>query len=482
MASFERHGRALLSNLRTSVIHNDANDFNIIVTAADRDDPVRRRLVHGMVDFGNVVHSYTVGEVAVAVGYAMLHTRDPLTAATNVVAGYHAAFPMTDDEIEAVFPLACLRLCMSVALAAHQRAQQPDNAYLSVSEAPVWSVLEQLEHVHPDLAHYRLRDACGLVPCPATDRVTRWLTALGDAIGPVLDPDPRHAKRYTIDLSVGSLEWSAIQGRDDAATWSDAIEARLHAVDASIGVGRYDEARFCYTAPQFRVPSDTGDDWRTVHLGVDLFASPGTPVLAPLDGVVAAVRDNRGHRDYGPTVILRHDLSGTGMGSSGRFYTLYGHLDRDSLTECVPGQRVGRGDRIGAIGAPPDNGDWPPISTYKSSSTPSARMAISPGWRARSNAPFGYRSRPTRISFSVFRKAAAPRPAPQPVRSARRVGTRLDHPSVSRTGRRSPSYAGGCSTSTTPMGRPIWTWSTMSPMSGTAIRASSMPCIARARC
>ncbi len=360
LALFERHGSPLLSNLRTSVIHNDANDFNIIVAAADPDDPMQPRAVRGMVDFGDVVHSYTVGEVAVAVAYAMLHTRDPLAAATHVVAGYHAAFPLTDEEIAAVYPLACLRLCMSVALAAHQRALQPDNAYLSVSEAPVWLALEQLDAVHPDLAKYRLRDSCGLVPCPATDRVTRWLTALGDRIGPVLDPDPGRATRHTLDLSVGSLEWPSTEGRDDAGTWTDAIDARLRAVGASVGIGRYDEARFCYTAPQFRVPSDAADSWRTVHLGVDLFAKSGTPVLAPLDGVVAAVRDNRGCLDYGPTVILRHDLSETDNEAAASFYTLYGHLDRDALSRCVPGQRVERGARIGAIGAPPDNGDWAP--------------------------------------------------------------------------------------------------------------------------
>ena len=312
VGEIERYGGPLLADLRTSVIHNDANDFNVIVSLSDPEDPDRPRVVSGIVDFGDVVHSYMVGEVAVAAAYAMLHTRDPLAAMAHVVGGFHAEFPLTDAEIAAVYPLVCLRLCMSVALAAHQRAQQPDNAYLSVSETPVWSLLEQLHRVHPNLAHYRLRDACGLTPCPAAGSVIRSLTELGDRIGPVLDPDPRTATRYALDFSVGSLEWSAITGVDDAGTWSEAIGARLRSVGASIGVGHYNEARQWYTAPQFRAQSDRGDTWRTVHLGVDLFAPAGVPVLAPLGGVVAAVRDNRGHLNYGPTVILRHDLADAG--------------------------------------------------------------------------------------------------------------------------------------------------------------------------
>ncbi len=40
---------------------------------------------------------------------------------------------------------------------------------------------------------------------------------------------------------------------------------------------------------------------RTVHLGVDLFARPGTAVYAPLDGIVVSVANNNDPLDYGPT-------------------------------------------------------------------------------------------------------------------------------------------------------------------------------------
>jgi 4-aminobutyrate aminotransferase-like enzyme/Ser/Thr protein kinase RdoA (MazF antagonist) len=357
MASFGVYGASLLGALRKSVIHNDANDFNVLISPADPDHPSKPRAVTGLVDFGDVVYSYTVGEVAVAVAYAMLNMKDPLAAAANVVSGYHQVFALTEHEMAAVFPLACLRLCMSVSLAAHQRAQQPENDYLSVSETLVWSLLERLEPVHPNFAQYMIRHACGVEPCPTSARVVRWLADRGPSIGPVLDPDPRRSPRLTLDLSISSVDWSTLAGSDDARVWTEAISTRLRAADSTgaVGVGLYDEARFCYSAPQFRSPSNSGESWRTVHLGADLFVPPGTPVLAPLGGIVSTVRDNAGHLDYGPTVILRHEI-----GDGQAFFTLYGHLGSDALTRCTPGRRIERGQQIGTVGAPPGNGGWAP--------------------------------------------------------------------------------------------------------------------------
>lgn len=355
LAVVDREAVPRLAHLRTSVIHNDANDYNILISALDPADPTRQRRVTGIVDFGDLVHSYTVAEAAVGVAYAMLRTRDPLAAAAAVVRGFHSRFPLTGTELEALFPLACLRLSLSAVLAAHQRTQQPDNHYLSVSESPVWELMAQLEHVHPRRAHYQFREACGLVPCPATARVVRALTDRAESIGPVLDPDPRQAPRVTLDLSIGSTEWSALAGPEDAEAWAKAVDTRLAAGGAALGIGRYDEPRRWYTAPQFRVPTDSGDDWRTIHIGVDLFAAVGTPVRVPLDATVASVVDNAGSLDYGPTVILRHDLA-----DGVTFHTLYGHLDSEVLQRLQAGQVVRRGDPVGYIGSPAVNGGWAP--------------------------------------------------------------------------------------------------------------------------
>ena len=93
-----------------------------------------------------------------------------------------------------------------------------------------------------------------------------------------------------------------------------------------------------------------------MHLGLDLFAPPGTPVLAPLDGVVHSIADNAHPLDYGPTVVLEHQAGPGGP----PFYTLYGHLARGSSAALSAGDDVSAGTVIARIGAIDENGGWPP--------------------------------------------------------------------------------------------------------------------------
>ncbi|HEX7049085.1 MAG TPA: aminotransferase class III-fold pyridoxal phosphate-dependent enzyme [Longimicrobiales bacterium] len=165
VARFEADGAPRIPALRTGIIHGDGNDWNVLV--AEGDDSSTPRKVVGLIDFGDLVHSWLAAEPAIAAAYAMMDHDDPLAAAAQVVRGYHATFPLTEPETEALFPLICLRLCVSVVLAAHQRRREPDNAYLSVSEAPAWALLERLETVDPRRVTDALREACGAVPAGA---------------------------------------------------------------------------------------------------------------------------------------------------------------------------------------------------------------------------------------------------------------------------------------------------------------------------
>ncbi len=356
-AIFRERATPHLGALREAVIHGDGNDHNVLVARAAAEDPLAPWRVAGLVDFGDVMRTWLAAEPAIAAAYAMLGKRDPLAAAAAVVGGYHAANALREAELAAVWPLALLRLCTSVVLSARQRAERPDNEYLSVSEAPAWALLERLAGVDASFAHYALRDACGLEPCPAAPAVVAWLRAHGGGAAPVLEPDPRTAPAVVFDLSVGSLELDAVLGRDDdAAAWAEAIFGRMRAEGATLGVGRWDEARRWYASDLFRVDGDEGPEWRTVHLGIDLFAEPGAPVFAPLDGTVHSYRDNVGRLDYGPTIVLRHEPEAGGVA----FHTLYGHLDPASLDALAVGRAVRRGERIGSVGAPPRNGGWAP--------------------------------------------------------------------------------------------------------------------------
>ncbi len=287
-----------LTKLRHSVIHGDANDHNILV---DGDE------VAAIIDFGDLHYTATVCELAIACAYVAFNKKDPLTAITHVVAGYRHLEPA---EIEALFPLILLRLAVSVVNSARQKTLFPHDSYVTVSEKAAWDTLGKLSKIHPRLAHYVFRQACGLKPLEA------WTPPR--ALAPIMH-DLDSAK--VLDM-----------------TTATEMPAATHAI------GRYNEARSFYTEPLFDGP---GEERRTIHLGLDLFAAAGTPIFAPLDGVVHAIANNHQRLDYGPVMILRH----------GDFFTLYGHL---SDTPLEVGTAVKAGQEIARIGDRSANGDWPP--------------------------------------------------------------------------------------------------------------------------
>jgi 4-aminobutyrate aminotransferase-like enzyme/Ser/Thr protein kinase RdoA (MazF antagonist) len=353
-AQFEREVTPLLPGFRRSVIHGDANDYNVIVDKGSS-LATRYQRVAGVIDFGDMVHSYTAGNVAVAAAYVMLDRADPLGAAAQVVRGYHAEYPLTEQEMAVLFGLMTLRLCLSACLAADQEQQRPGDAYLAISQAPLQRTLPGLLRIHPRLAEAVFRHACGLPPCRASDGIVRWLEKQRAMLYPVLGVDLRTEPCAVLDLSVSSPLIAGDPQENTEPRWTDRLGQVLRQAGVRVGVGRYNEARLVYSAASFATGPGSLDERRTIHLGLDLFRPAGTPVFAPLAGVVHALADNDADQDYGPVIILRHQ---TDEGIP--FFTLYGHLSRESLDRLQPGQVLTAGEQVGTIGTPDVNGHWTP--------------------------------------------------------------------------------------------------------------------------
>ena len=167
-----RDGRRLL-RIRRSAVHGDANDFNVLVLADESHGP----RVSGLIDFGDMVHSYTVAEPAIAIAYADLDHPDPLRAAAAIMRGYYAAYARTSDELSVLFGLVQLRLCVSICVAAHQQRQRPDDEYLAISQGPIHRTLPRLTAIHPDAAEEAVREACGVTPIRTAADLPKEITA-----------------------------------------------------------------------------------------------------------------------------------------------------------------------------------------------------------------------------------------------------------------------------------------------------------------
>jgi len=127
------------------------------------------------------------------------------------------------------------------------------------------------------------------------------------------------------------------------------IQRKLKENSAEFGIGKYNENRTIYSHSRLF----EGEVPRTVHLGIDFWVKAGTKVFCLIDGVVHSLRNNEGEGDYGPTIIIEHNVGGK------RFFTLYGHLSVGSLGMIKQGQAVNAGDEIGRVGNFPENGNWP---------------------------------------------------------------------------------------------------------------------------
>ena len=357
---FDGHTQPVLAGLPRGAIHGDLNDHNVLVNdlvadAAPGDLFARGQRVSGVVDFGDMVHGIVIGDLAIAAAYAMLDAADPLSVLWHLVRGYRDARPPSEAELDAVFGLAMLRLCTSACVAEYQQREQPSNDYLSVSQVALRRTLPRLARIPFGIAAATARSACDLEPLAASARIQRWLAERTASFAPVLSVDVRSEPPLILDLGIAS----PLVSGDDTANAEPAFTARLdaamRAAGARVAVGRYAEPRLLYPTPGFAAGDGTIAERRTVHLGLDLFAAAGTPVHAPLPGVVHFADEQTVHLDYGGVLVLRHT---TDDGSE--FFTLYGHLRRSSFDHLAVGRRVARGERIAELGAAEHNGGWTP--------------------------------------------------------------------------------------------------------------------------
>lgn len=338
-------------HLRRSVIYGDANDHNALVSPSWP----QPRQVLSVIDFGDMHTSYTVAEPAIAAAYAILGHENPLLAASSVFAAYHKILPLNEFEIAASYPLLCARLAVSVINSAHRQSLVPDDPYVTVSEAPAWAALERLAKIHPRFAHYTFRSVCGFSAVPHTDKIQRWLAQNARSAAPLIPENLREGNCLVLDLSVGSTFLGADPCNAVESQMTPKILTAARAANANVAIGRYNEARPVYTSSLFANGPNPTDERRTIHLGIDLFVNSGTPVAAPFNAVVHSIADNSAPLDYGPVAILKHRTQ-DGL----EFFTLYGHLSRESLSQLKVGHPVASGQRFARVGSTAENGGWTP--------------------------------------------------------------------------------------------------------------------------
>ncbi|MCU1368691.1 MAG: hypothetical protein JWN39_4330, partial [Ilumatobacteraceae bacterium] len=324
------------------VIHNDANDHNIVLDA--------HGTVTGLIDFGDTVESWRINELAIACAYTMIGAPDPLGVAVALVGAYHDVNPLTEIEVGVLFDLIQARYAVSITIAATQIAADPRNEYLLISQVDVWEMLQRLRAENARIATMRLRAACRFEPVPARHHIERWLDANGHGFTPVLR-SLEHATLTVLDLTAGSRDGERLDPLfADAAEDGDARR--------DVAVGRYGEDRSVYRTEAFETADP--DERRTIHIGIDLFAPAGEEIVAPLAAKVAMIGCDLSPLAFGGILVLEHTTTAADGGDGVPFWTLYGHLSSASLSALHVGQPVAAGETVARLGRPDENGGWPP--------------------------------------------------------------------------------------------------------------------------
>lgn len=154
---FEHFVEPRLPFVRWQVVHNDFNPYNVLVSA---DQPPT---VTGVLDFGDIVHTPLIIDLAVAMAYNVGNDHAPLAPAIEYVAAFHRTYPLTTEELELLFPLILARLSMVVLLSAWRAAEQPDNKdYLLRNNQLSWQRLEALQSIAPDWAFTQFTHVCNI--------------------------------------------------------------------------------------------------------------------------------------------------------------------------------------------------------------------------------------------------------------------------------------------------------------------------------
>ncbi|MVO16578.1 aminotransferase class III-fold pyridoxal phosphate-dependent enzyme [Parasedimentitalea huanghaiensis] len=333
-----------LANLPKQAIHNDANDYNILVVG-ELNDP---RKMSGLIDLGDMCTAPRICDLAIAGAYIVLDHAKPEQALAALVAGYHAANPLTPAEVDLIWPLLRARLAVSVVNSTLMAADNPDDPYVVISQAPAWRFLEN-HPIHQGLLTAQLRAVCGLPVVDGADRVLAYLDTERGNFASLMGTDLANTPMGS--LSVENSIWPQNpfhMSLEEAARVGEEFGTDLW-------LGYYHEPRLIYAEPAFRKGPYKASNRRTVHLAVDGFAPAETPLYAPLQGEVFVVENRNRHLDYGGVIILRHKTP-----DDDAFYTLYGHLNPECCDRLTPGDVIEKGSEFCRLGNANQNGGWAP--------------------------------------------------------------------------------------------------------------------------
>ena len=260
----------LADDLPRQVVHCDITDDNVVCSSAGGTE----HLPDGIIDFGDLTHSWAVGELAVAVSSVLRHEGGEPAAALPAIAAFHHERPLSPTEIAALWPLVIMRAATLVVSGNHQAAIDSENEYAT-------GALE---------LEYRIFERSLSVPGAVFTNLVRH--ALGESLSNAQTP-PDATLIPALDLqSLHQLDLGTESDSLDAGAWLDpdgeqrlAQSALDHGVSAVIT--KFGQRRLT------RSVALSAESPATVPTGIEIWLDKEATIVAPWPGVVTEAAAGR---------------------------------------------------------------------------------------------------------------------------------------------------------------------------------------------
>ncbi len=250
----------LESGLRLQPVHHDITDDNVV--SRRNEDGVL--IPDGVIDFGDITRGWLVAELASTCAALLHHCGGDAFRILPAVAAFHAACPLVEAEMDALWPLIVIRAAVLIASNEQQLSVEPDNHYVIGNAEHERVIFQVARSVPPALMRTAIRQALGH-PLP-----TDWRKD-GSLLIPALDP----ALVRIVPLDLLSEEFEAGNWLVDGIAESVLDAASLETGYAATRYGEYRFDRTLHHAPE--APE-------TFALHVDLVLPVGTIIAAPFAG------------------------------------------------------------------------------------------------------------------------------------------------------------------------------------------------------
>ena len=257
----------------------------------------------GVTDFTGIARGWVVGGLANTCAFLVRRNGGDPFSILPAARAYHALYPLTEAELEALWPLVLVRIAIIAAVAEHKHAADPES-YEAAEEADDGRrLVAKVAEASPALVSAAVLDACG---------IAKTMPVIGRLL-PEIDPE----RIRLVDLGPGSPDF-----REGNWTGPD-IDWKLLAHTAwetGLGSTRYGEYRLS------RSKINTRNSPENFALHIDVCVPAGTAATAPFGGLLKSVA---------PKLVL----SGPGL-----------TLHAEGLTSDLPeGVELAAGDPIGVV-------------------------------------------------------------------------------------------------------------------------------------